>query len=152
MTCKRHDLREKLELYVLKQLPPDQMIEIQHHLLECDECEENFEQQVPLAGALEHEERQRHRQGDSGGAHGAGGHDVHGGGAHGAGGHGSAAPEVEKPLPAGWAAAPLVALLAFVLALVAVILDSRHLPDPAEGGGAHGGHGEGAGHGEHGGH
>ena len=131
MTCNRPDLRERLELYVLKQLPPDQMREIQHHLLECDECEENFEQQVPLAGALEHEARQKHRQGDS--AH--GGHDDHGG-------HGAAEPEVEKPLPAGWAAAALVSFLAFAFAMAAVILDSRHLPDPARGGDAHGEHGE----------
>ncbi len=141
MTCTRPDLREKLELYVLKQLPPDQMKEIQHHLLECDECEENFEQQVPLAGALEHEARQKHRHGDD--AH--GGHDDHGG--H--GGHATLEAEAEKPLPAGWANAAIVAFILFALALAAVILDSRHLPDPAKGGDSHG---EPGGHGEHGGH
>lgn len=118
MTCTRPDLREKLELYVLKQLPPDQMKEIQHHLLECDECEENFEQQVPLAGALEHEERQKHRLGD----------DAHGG-------HGAPAapePEVGRPLPAGWTAAALVSFAAFAAAIAAVVLDARRLPDPKE--------------------
>lgn len=130
MTCTRPDLREKLELYVLKQLPPEQMKEIQHHILECDECEENFEQQVPLAGALEHEARQKRRQ-EEHGAH--GGHDGHGG-------HGAAEPEVEAPLPAGWASAAVFAFVAFAIALAAVILDSRHLPNPAKPGEAHVGH------------
>lgn len=124
MPCSRHDLREKLELYTLKQLPPDEMREIQHHLLECDECSENFQQQVPLAGALEHEERQKQRMDDHG-AHG-GGHDDHGG-------HGAPAPQFVMPLPAGWAAAAILAFFAFAVAIAAVLIDSRSLPDPQAG-------------------
>ncbi len=114
MTCSRPDLRERLELYVLKQLPPDQMREMQHHLLECDECSDNFNQQVPLAGALEHEERQKQRMEDHGG-------------------HGAPAPEFVLPLPAGWQKAAILAFVAFAIAIAAVIIDSRSLPDPKAG-------------------
>lgn len=141
MTCSRPDLRERLELYVLKQLPPDQMREMQHHLLECDECSDNFNQQVPLAGALEHEERQKQRMEDHGG-HGAPDD-------HGHGGHGAPAPEFVLPLPAGWQKAAILAFVAFAIAIAAVIIDSRSLPDP-KAGEANGEHEKGAGHEKHG--